>query len=56
VPFVHAHLVLADSQLNGHGGHAMPGCRVFACEFTIWAFSGAAPERRPDAATGLELW
>jgi len=55
-PFVHAHLVLADTQLTCHGGHLMPGCTVFACEFTIWAFDGAPPERQLDEATGLALW
>lgn len=55
-PFVHAHLVLADARQECHGGHAMPGCQVFACEFTVWAFAGTAPERHPDPATGLALW
>ena len=56
VPFVHAHLVLADDQLACRGGHLMPGCTVFACEFTVWAFDGTPPERLPDEATGLALW
>ncbi|MBN2495098.1 MAG: DNA-binding protein [Deltaproteobacteria bacterium] len=55
-PFVHAHLVLADGQQACFGGHAMPGCRVFACEFAVWAVEGEVLERRPDAATGLDLW
>ncbi len=54
--FVHAHLVLADEKRRCFGGHLMPGCRVFACEFTVWAFDGEVPERMPDPATGLALW
>jgi predicted DNA-binding protein with PD1-like motif len=55
-PFVHAHLVLAGADRRCFGGHMQPGCRVFACEFTLWAFEGPAPERMPDPATGLALW
>lgn len=54
-PFVHAHLAVSDEERT-FGGHLMPGCRVFACEFTVLAFQGQPPVRKPDPATGLWLW
>lgn len=56
VPFVHAHLTLADGEGRCFGGHLMPGTRVFACELCLRAFAGEAPVRQPDGPTGLMLW
>jgi len=42
--------VLADAHLACHGGHLMPGCTVFACEFTVWAFEGDAPQAQAGYA------
>jgi len=55
-PFVHLHATLADSDGHAHGGHVMPGCRVFAMELAISVLGGADPVREPDAKTGLSLW
>ena len=53
---VHAHLVLGES--NGHcvGGHALPGCVVFACELVLEELVGEPLERGHDDVTGLPLW
>jgi len=56
-PFVHAHVVLADEQGNGKGGHLLPGgTPVFACELTIEEFEGPEIVRGFDQNTGLTLW
>lgn len=56
-PFVHAHVVLADEQGNGKGGHLLPGgTPVFACELTIEEFEGPELARGFDDKTGLTLW
>lgn len=55
-PFVHLHLTLGDEEGRAFGGHVLPGTRVFACEYCIWALSGPELVRRPDAETGLKLW
>ncbi len=56
-PFLHAHIVLADVNGNGRGGHLLPGgTPVFACEITIEEFEGPELVRTPDRRTGLALW
>jgi uncharacterized protein len=56
-PFVHAHATLGDGRGQAFGGHLAEGTIVFACEFTIQAYSADRPlERRLDEATGLFLW
>lgn len=56
-PFVHAHVVLADDQGNGKGGHLLSGgTPVFACELTIEEFEGPELIRGLDQDTGLTLW
>ena len=55
-PFVHCHLTLADREGHCHGGHLMPGTRVFACELWLQPLGGDPLRRVPDAATGLALW
>ncbi|MGH8104078.1 MAG: PPC domain-containing DNA-binding protein [bacterium] len=54
-PFVHIHLVVSDKTGRAFGGHALPGCKVFACEGFIFSFYGKV-ERALDEATGLHLW
>jgi uncharacterized protein len=56
MPFVHAHITLADRAGNAYGGHLAPGTVVFACEFILEAFEGPTFERRFDEVTGLPLW
>jgi uncharacterized protein len=55
-PFVHAHITLADSQGNAHGGHLASGTIVFACELIIEGLEGEILERGFDQQTGLALW
>jgi len=55
-PMVHAHVVLADADGRAWGGHLAPGTVVFACEYVVQEFTGAALEREHDAGTGLSLW
>jgi predicted DNA-binding protein with PD1-like motif len=54
--FLHCHIVLADSDRRCFGGHLLKGNVAFACEFTVTALEGTAPERTPDKDTGLMLW
>jgi hypothetical protein len=55
-PAVHAHLTLADHDGRCVGGHAAPGCEIFACELVLQELVGAALERELDEVTGLPLW
>ncbi|MBC7337171.1 MAG: DNA-binding protein [Clostridia bacterium] len=57
VPFVHAHLCLADAAGRVFGGHLEPGTVVFAVEVLLQEVETAsAPVRSYDAETGLFLW
>jgi uncharacterized protein len=55
-PAAHVHLTLADDQGRAFGGHAAPGCVVFACELVVNELRGPSLERAYDAETGLPLW
>ncbi len=55
-PFIHAHVVLADSRGRCVGGHVGEGCRVFAFEYMIFPFEGHALNREMDIDSGLYLW
>jgi predicted DNA-binding protein with PD1-like motif len=55
-PFVHLHLTLGDDTGRRRGGHAMPGCRIFAAEAAILKAEGPNKHRVYDEATGLFLW
>lgn len=55
-PFVHAHIVFANSRGNVSGGHLTEGCVVFAGECAILKSEGELLERKPDQLTGLSLW
>lgn len=55
-PFVHLHLVLSDKTGACIGGHAMPGCVIFAGECAIRPVEGPDLVRQFDEATGLFLW
>ncbi|MBN1334417.1 MAG: DUF296 domain-containing protein [Deltaproteobacteria bacterium] len=55
-PFVHLHLAVAGRDLAVRGGHALPGCRVFALEFTLVALDRIQLVRKLDPLTGLMLW
>jgi uncharacterized protein len=50
------HLTLADDDGRAFGGHAAPGCVVFACEIVVTELHGPSLERAYDAVTGLPLW
>jgi len=53
---IHAHLVLGEADGRCLGGHALPGCVVFACELVLEELVGEALERGHDEVTGLPLW
>jgi len=54
--FVHAHITLADHDGNTHGGHLMPGSKIFAAEYYIKELKGKMLHRDYDQKTGLNLW
>lgn len=54
--FVHLHLVLSDKTGACLGGHAMPGCVIFAGECALLPMEGADLVREYDEETGLFLW
>jgi predicted DNA-binding protein with PD1-like motif len=56
IPFVHAHVTLADRAGHAYGGHLAPGTIVFACEFRMEILEGPVLERVFDQTTGLFLW
>jgi predicted DNA-binding protein with PD1-like motif len=53
---VHIHAIFGDRSGRAYGGHVMPGCEVFACEYAITVLEGAELSRAFDEATGLPLW
>ena len=55
-PASHVHLTLAGHDGHAFGGHAAPGCEIFACELVVTELLGPALERAYDAVTGLPLW
>jgi len=55
-PIVHAHVTLANDRGIAYGGHLVPGCEIFACEFVVQAFDGPQLNRGFDGQTGLPLW
>jgi len=56
VPFVHAHISLADKQGKGYGGHVMPGCIVDPTfEVVVNAYDDMQLERKFDPSSKLYL-
>ena len=55
-PFVHLHLTLSRENGECVGGHAMPGCIVFAAEAVLFRLEGDPLNRVFDPPTGLFLW
>lgn len=55
-PVVHLHLTLLTSDFTTTGGHALPGCILFAGEACITPIAGPCLHRGLDSATGLPLW
>ncbi len=55
-PMVHLHLVLSGKDGACLGGHAMPGCVIFAGECAVRPVEGPDLVREYDEATGLFLW
>ena len=53
--FVHAHVVLADSEGNTKAGHLIEG-KVFAAEVHLSEWIGEKVIRKNDKVTGLFLW
>lgn len=53
--FVHAHVVLADSEGNTKAGHLLEG-KVFAAEVHLSELIGEKVARKNDEVTGLFLW
>lgn len=54
-PFVHVHVVLADSDGRTIGGHLLHG-KIFAAELFLIELLGVPMVRESDEATGLYLW
>jgi hypothetical protein len=55
LPFVHAHVVLADQDGETRGGHLLHG-RIFAAELSLIELIGEPMVREKDQTTGLYLW
>ena len=55
-PFVHAHVTLSARDGKVTGGHLGEGTVVFAAEYVIERYEGAALRRQFDGVTGLFLW
>lgn len=55
-PAIHLHLTLLQSDFTLTGGHAMPGCLIFAGEACFSPLDGPRLHRGLDPATGLPLW
>ncbi|MEA4857652.1 MAG: DUF296 domain-containing protein [Solidesulfovibrio sp.] len=55
-PCVHLHLTLLTRDFTVTGGHALPGCVLFAGEACITPIEGPRLHRIHDPATGLPLW
>ena len=55
VPFIHAHVVLANETGNTKAGHLFEGI-VFAAEVHLRQLEGPRLERKYDEVTGLSLW
>jgi len=55
-PFLHAHATFCARTGAAVGGHLLPGCEVFAAEFTIIEMTGVELTRTPDETSGLSLW
>ena len=53
---MHLHLTMGKSDLSVIGGHAMPGCTIFAAEACIIPLEGEDLVRGFDEPTGLPLW
>lgn len=56
IPFVHAHVTLANEAGDAFGGHLATGTQVFAAEVMIQALEGEPFHRELDQKTGLPLW
>jgi hypothetical protein len=55
-PFLHAHATFCARDGSAVGGHLLPGCEVFAAEFTLREMTGVELIRTPDEGSGLSLW
>ena len=55
-PFLHAHATFCAATGAAVGGHLLPGCEVFAAEFTLREMTGVELVRSPDEESGLWLW
>lgn len=56
LPFVHAHMTLADTNGRSYGGHLMPGCTVDATfEVILQVYDGLDLVRKLDPRTKLFL-
>ena len=55
-PFLHAHILVSDSNGNVYGGHLIEGTKVFSCECMIFELQGTPKHRELDKNTGLFLW
>lgn len=55
-PKVHLHLMVATREGRCLGGHAMPGCVVYAVEAVLREIPGPPLERSLDPETGMSLW
>ena len=55
-PFLHAHATFCARDGSAVGGHLLPGCEVFAAEFTLREMTGVELIRTADEVSGLSLW
>jgi uncharacterized protein len=55
-PFIHAHILLCDSEGRVRGGRLFSETRVFCAEFDLTEFTGKPLNRAYDLPTGQILW
>ena len=55
-PFIHAHIIITDSEGRAYGGHLAEGSEIYVAETIIQEFIGEPQVRVEDPESGLSLW
>ncbi len=55
-PFIHAHIIITDSEGKAYGGHLAEGCEIYVAETIVQELIGEPQERVNEPESGLSLW
>ncbi len=55
-PFIHAHIIITDSEGRAYGGHLAEGSEIYVAETIIQEFIGEPQVRVEEPESGLSLW